>query len=168
MSVYANIELMIKEIFEALSNNETFLRLVSNDGQNGLNIPSTKTFNELINDRLWLTPKKLNPAQDQGTYVMVYFDVANRAGANNTFENDLTFTIDFLSHEDTWMMNDWKIRPYQLIDVVKNVLENHETNYADRGRLDVGEPRRKMDYFYLGYTIPFTITGATDLLCKIE
>ena len=61
MSVYSNIEVVIKEVFTALSDNETFLRLVGNDGADALDVSSTKPFNELINDRLWLTPKKLNP-----------------------------------------------------------------------------------------------------------
>jgi hypothetical protein len=174
MSVYSNIEVVIKEIYEALSDNEEFLQLVSNDGANALSIPSSKTFNELVNGidgkgkRLYLTPKKLNPAIYKGTYVMTYFNNGSRSGTGNVYFNDLTFTMDFLCHEDVWEMDDWKIRSYRLMDVIKKELENIETVEAVRGRLDVGEPRIKNDYFYLGYSINFKITGATDLMCKSE
>ena len=164
MSVYSNIEVVIKEVFTALSDNDIFLRLVGNDGADALDVSSTKPFNELINDRLWLTPKKLNPAENQGTYVMIYLNNGSRAGQSNVYHNDLTFTVDFFCHEDVWMLDDWKIRPYRLMDVLKEELEKMETTEAMRGRLNVFEPRLKKDFFYMGYSINFEITGATDLV----
>jgi len=146
MSVYSSIELVIKEIYEALSDNEEFLQLVSNNGANALAIPSSKTFNELLagnERRLYLTPKKLNPALDKGTYIMTYLRLGSRSGTGNVYFNDLEFTMDFLCHEDVWELDDWKIRPYRLMDVLKKELENIETVEAVRGRLDVGEPRLK-------------------------
>jgi len=143
---------------------------MSNDGADGLDIPATKTFNELLKDnegrRLFLTPKTLDPSKQQGSYVMIYFDSAKRTRPDDAYFNDVKFRLDFLCHKDIWEMDNWKIRPYRLMDVVKSELEGIQTTKAVKGEFNVYEPRLVKDFHYMGYTLTFEITGATSKLCE--
>lgn len=173
MSVYSqeSIEGTIKQVFVELGTSEDFLRLMSNDGKDGLDIASTLNMVELYQaQRLIPLDRKLDPNTDKGSYVLIYLENGSMAGTSNKYQNNVVFNLEILCHKDVWLLdedvdNNWRVRPYRLLEIVKEKLENIETNASFRGRLNVGEPRRNVDFFYSGYRISFEITGSTSLSC---
>lgn len=161
MIVYDNIEEVIRDIFEQMSTNEDFIKLMSNDSPTALTDTNTKTLNDLWdNKRLFLTPKSLDPNIQQGSYAFIYYNNDSDAGSNNIYQKDLYYKFVFLSHVDTWELENWKIRAYRLLSIVRSGLKSVELEGKGfRKSLLVRNSSIIVDDYYMGYSVSFEITG---------
>lgn len=141
-----------------------YLRLVGYDGKDALTgSPTLPNFNELMWERQFPFIKPLDPTTDQGTYVMVYFENGGFSGANNVYQHDTPFVLEFFSHEDVWGLNGAKTRPYELLGVLYEAMSNVRLPQAIRGKLVVGAPKLRVIHNgkYAGYRFELKLTGTT-------
>ena len=86
----------------------------------------------LINKNIKVIPK-LTVDEDVESYVVVTFDnfITNK---NNPQYRDNTITFDIICHMDTWIMNNYQLRPYKIMGEIDRMLNNQKLNGI--GRVD--------------------------------
>lgn len=161
-NVYLEIEEIIRSIFTSLSTDEDFIKLMTNDAPTALTDANTVTLNDLVDmKRINILPKKLDPNEHQGSYAFIYFNDDSYAGANNTYQRNLTFVFSFVCHSDVWGLDNWKVRPYRLLYTIREGLKKaNVSEQALRGKITLGSSRKIDDGHYMGYNISFEITGS--------
>lgn len=168
MGIYNDLSDIVMEILSALKNQDRldeFLRLVGYDGNDALSTSETiPSFNSLIWNRLFPFIKPLNPEKDKGTYVSVYLKDPAFAGANNVYQHDIPFKLEFLCNKDLWALKDKKIRPYELLGVIYDALNSAEIEKSIRGKLVVNPPKLLVAHGgeYAGYSFEMKLTGIAE------
>lgn len=158
MALFGKVENDIVNIFIKLSANQDFLKLISNDTPDALSESPSMTFGDLINVRLTLYPKIFIPESEQGSFVNIYMQKVSKLGQNNTYQYDMFYIVDVMSHLDIWTLTDNKVRPYRLVDNIHDDLEDTNIN-GIRGKLTF----QKCDYMvysknFTGYRLIYKLT----------
>jgi len=118
MAVFKNAESNIIALLLTLSEDKDFLRLISIDTADALSKEPTKSFYDLLNDRISMKPKTVSPTVEKGTFLNCWIKSANKAGVNNIYQYDTIIVIDIMSHLDLWQLDDNLVRVYRLGDII--------------------------------------------------
>ena len=167
MAMYDELSDIAKQIFKGIKDSnraDEYIRLVSYDDKDALTTNETlPSFNDLMWDRNFPFIKPLDPEKEKGTYVMVYYKDGGFAGANNVYQHDGNFCLDFLCHKDTWALNDFIVRPYSLLGVIYESVSKIKLEHSIRGKFVISAPKLITSHngTYAGYSIVFNYTDGT-------
>ena len=177
MAVYGDLADIVTSIFKKLGESTDFLRLVSNDEPDALDVAPKNTLSELMNSsdinpaRLVPLPFTSEPTQDKGTYMHIYYVNGSFAGANNVYQHDIVFNVVLYSHVESWQLTPSgtknRIRPYELLDIIESTISSMDVPQAIRGKFVVTPPRYVgLRNEFCGYDFSIKITGSSSKMCN--
>lgn len=167
MGIYDQLSEITYAILKGINDSDRvdeYLRLVGYDDKDALTTTEPyPTFNELMLTRQFPFIKPLDPVTEQGTYVSVYYNGGSFGGADNIYQHDVPFRLDFLCHKDTWGLDEARTRPYDLLGVIYEAVSNIKLEQAIRGKLVVSAPSLLITHNgqYAGYRFELKLTGNT-------
>jgi hypothetical protein len=155
-----NLEKNLTDLLISLSDNDNFIKLVSIDNPNALNQSPSDNFYSLFNERLFLKPKVNMPTSEEETYICIYMGRAERAGGTSKNHNDIPIVIDIMTHLNLWDLEDNKIRPYRIVDIIyDNFMETKVKSV--RGNLEFNNAELiRYNEKFMGYRMFFMYTGS--------
>ena len=122
------------KIMERLLGNQNLLKLLKYSVPNALGKEdlTDEEKAELVNKNIKVIPEIVLP-EDNGSVVIVSFDgfIPND---NNPVFRDNVITFDVLCYLDTWLMNDYMLRPYKIMHEIDAMFNSSKLNGI--GRVD--------------------------------
>ena len=117
------------KIMEKMLANQSLLKLLKYSTADALTNKKDLTEeekSELINKNIKVVPELTIP-EEQGSYVIVGFDgfVTNE---NNPEFRDNVITFDVLCYMDTWIMDDYMLRPYKIMHEIDAMFNKSKLN----------------------------------------
>lgn len=124
-----------KDLFSIITkfiNNEDLKKLLFYSSKDALGKPDLteeQTFG-LIHKNIRVIPQ-LDVEEEVNSYVIVTFD--NFAtNANNPEFRDNIITFDIICHMDTWVMENYQLRPYMIMGQIDGMLDRQKLNGIGR------------------------------------
>ena len=160
MSLFGNIEDNLIILLLSLSDNKDFLRLISIDSQDALSQEPTENFYNLLNKRILLRPKLIEPTNEQLSFLSCWINNNSKVDNNNNYQYDTSVIIDIFCHLSIWQLDDNKIRIYRLVDIVNDSLLNSDIK-SIRGKVTLQSNSFTVyNENYMGYRLVYKYTGS--------
>ena len=118
----------LKDVMFKILGNEDLLKLLKYTTPDSLTktnlTPEEKT--GMINSHIKVVPKLPTP-EDVGSYIIILFDTFT-TNSNNPVYRDNVIMFDVICHTDTWVMDDYMLRPYKIMDQIDRMFNNTKLN----------------------------------------
>jgi hypothetical protein len=118
----------LKDIMFKLMTNEDLLKLLKYTTTDALTKPdlTPEEKQAIINDNIKVVPKL--PVPDAvGSYIIIMFDTFT-PNPNNTEFRDNVIIFDVICHADTWVMEDYMLRPYKIMHELDSMFNKSKLN----------------------------------------
>ena len=127
-STFLTAEKDLFNIINKLLGNENLKRLLYYPTKDALDKPllTKQQSLELMNKNIKVVPKIL-AEETVESYVIITFDNFF-TNENNPEFRDNTITFDIICHMDTWVMNNYQLRPYKIMGEIDGMLNNSKLN----------------------------------------
>lgn len=127
-STFLTAEKDLFNIINKLLGNENLKRLLYYPTKDALEKPllTKQQSLELMNKNIKVVPKIL-AEETVESYVIITFDNFF-TNENNPEFRDNTITFDIICHMDTWVMNNYQLRPYKIMGEIDGMLNNSKLN----------------------------------------
>lgn len=114
-------------MFKVLEN-QNLLRLLKYTTPDSLSMPILTTAErmEMINTHVKIVPK-LPIAEEVGSYIIILFDTFTPNMTNPMFRDNVII-FDIICHTDTWVMDDYMLRPYKIMNEIDKMFNNSKLN----------------------------------------
>lgn len=115
-------------VITKLINNEPLKKLLyysSKDALTKPNLTEEETFG-LLHKNIKVVPE-LSIEEDINSYILVSFDNFT-TNANNPQFRDNIITFDIICHMDTWVMENYQLRPYLIMGAIDGMMNNKKLN----------------------------------------
>lgn len=120
LSAEKDFELIIDKMLK--NNNLKKLLFYQNiDALDQPNLTQEETLG-LLNKNIRLVPK-LNVDIDTMSYIIISFDNFAPNATNTEFRDNIV-TFDIICHFDTWLLGDYKLRPYKILGEIDGMFNN--------------------------------------------
>lgn len=118
----------LQQISNKILNNQNLLKLLKYSTPNALSQPNLKSkdVQSMMNKNIRVTPK-LPYTSDQESVIIISFDSFTTNNNNPEFRDNVIM-IDILCPVDSWIMNDYMLRPYKIMHEIDSMLNNSKLN----------------------------------------
>ena len=131
-STFRTAEKDLFKVMDKLMSNKNLQKLLYYPVKNAYDQPelTQEQALSLINRNIRVVPK-LTIDEEVESYIIVTFDnfITN---ANNPLFRDNIITFDIICHMDTWVMNDYQLRPYKIMGEIDAMINKQKLNGIGR------------------------------------
>lgn len=162
--IFDDLEKNVMTLFGTLSQNDDFKKLVWYTTPDALQLETPLIgLGDLMLKNLFPVPK-IHPASEgePKTYVCIHLNRISKAGSNNVYQYNADLIVDVVSHIESWILDEGKIRPYRLYNIIDEVICNTKIE-SIRGNLVPSTPMGEIDYSnnYFGYRMTYRFTDSS-------
>jgi len=166
---YDSLETVISSMMYAMQGNDDFLKLMTNDKRNALDITPLKNYEDLIGNRIFPMETLSTPQTEQKSIVAVeHLNTRKSTGGSDAIYS-VTFTVDVYCHIDMWLLNGGKIRPLRLKTIVINSILGLDIPSLNSKANFVSDDKMYYDqqYNFKGYRLTFSWESTSGWLGNV-
>lgn len=157
-STFMTAEKDLFSIVEKLLSNHNIKKLLYYPVKNAMGQPNLSDEQSLglIHKNIRVVPR-LTVDEDVESYVIITFDsfVTN---ANNPEFRDNIITFDIICHMDTWVMDNYQLRPYKIMGEIDGMLNNKSLNGIGVTEF-IGANQLLLNDKLAGYTLMYRVVN---------
>ena len=116
----------LKEVTFKILTNQNLLRLLKYTTPDTLSMPplTEEEAAEMMGSHIKIVPKLPVP-ETVGSYIIVMFDTFT-PNMTNPIYRDNVIIFDVICHTDTWVMDDYMLRPYKIMHEIDGMFNNQK------------------------------------------
>lgn len=155
-SNFGTAEKDLFSIVDKLMGNDNLKKLLYYPVKDAIDQPSLTQEQALglIHKNIRVVPK-LTIDEEVESYIIITFDNF-MTNANNPQYRDNIITFDIICHMDTWVMNNYQLRPYKIMGEIDKMLNNQKLNGI--GRVDfISANQLLLNDELAGYTLMYRV-----------
>lgn len=157
-STFLTAEKDLFGIVDKMLNNENLKKLLYYPVKSAFrepNLTQEQTLG-LIHRNIRVVPK-LQIEEEVESYVIITFD-GFTTNANNPEYRDNMITFDIICHMDTWVMENYQLRPYKIMGEIDGMLNNQKLNGIGVVEF-VGANQLLLNSELAGYTLMYRVVN---------
>lgn len=146
------------KIVQKFINNENLKKLLYYQTKDALKLPNLTTEESLslINKNIKVIPK-VTAEEEVESYIIISFDNFVTNGKNPQFR-DNTITFNIICHLDSWIMENYQLRPYMIMGEIDGMLNGRKLNGI--GQIDfIGANQMLLSSDLAGFTLIYRVVN---------
>ena len=164
MAYFGELSTITSKLIDLILKNQDLCKLIYYNEPNPLSQPTiSSTRSALLLKQLFPMPKKAPAETEQTTIVNVHLMRAELTDKNKGFADEYV-AIDVMTHLEKWMIDDGKIRTYEIVNRIDNMLNNQYLSGYSMNYILLTDIKEIMysDYFY-GYRLVYKFTNNSNV-----
>lgn len=164
MSYFAEWEPIVTKCLEFIRTNDELLHYVCNSSGKPLE-ESIPDWHDIIMKNVFPMPKDPDSVGTEKSFINVYMNTSNPYPSNPYFREDY-LTVEVACHLETWMMDDGRVRPYVMCNLIDEML-----NYKNLGSISimkvygVGAKCVRFGSLFYGYRMVYKLSNPAAIDC---
>lgn len=163
MAYYAEWEDIVTKVLELIRNNDELLHYACNSSGDPISEPIPE-WSKILMNHVFPVPKDPESVGTQKAFINVFMNTADPYYKNPFYRQDY-LNIEVVCHLETWMMDNGRIRPYVMINLIDEMLNNKNLGEISIMKVyGLGAKCVKFGDMFYGYKLIYKLSnpGAVD------